>query len=304
MIYKIGLILVLAINSFFPGYHLAEHYNHKINGTATAQVSTTQQKVATSWETDISAEPTKEANGIFTPSGSASLSMDEETGTILASANKNAQVPIASLTKLMTAYLTLKEQNLNSIVTVPALNIPTGYSVVGLKQGEKLSILSLLKGLLINSGADAAQTLAIDASGSGQGFVVKMNQAASSLGLKNTKYSNPIGIDDPNNYSSATDLASLTRVLLLNKVFRDIVQTKSATIYTTDGTALPLLNTNQLLGNGIIGVKTGNTTDAGGCLIALYQSGNHQILTVLLGSSDRFGQTAQYLSWINSSFSW
>ena len=302
--YKLFLGLFLVLNHFFPGSNLVATFNHQIDNYHYRTVIATTTPPTSSWDIKIFPDPTKEGINNFLPSSSASLAMDENTGLVIAANNKDARLPIASLTKLMTAYVILKEQNLNNIITVQTLDTRVGDSLAGLSTGEKLTVLSVLKGLLINSGSDAALTLAINSSGSEQSFVVKMNQAAADLGLKNTKYANPVGWDDVNNYSSASDLASLTRVLLLNKTFRDIVQTKNTTIYTTAGIPIPLVSTNILLGNGIVGVKTGNTNEAGECLIALYQSSNHQILTIILGSNDRFGQTLDYLGWINSSFLW
>jgi D-alanyl-D-alanine carboxypeptidase len=232
--------------------------------------------------------------------------VDLATNKVLTSKDSDKRLQIASVTKLMTAYVILKEEsNLNRVITVPPLTGQPDDAVMGLATGDEVTIRTLLDGLLINSGADAAQTLAIANAGSVEAFVAKMNTAAQSLNLTNTHFANPVGWDDQNNYSSAKDLTELTRILLRNQIFSAIVSTKNMTVTTSTGRAIPLSTTNQLLyESGYLGVKTGFTNGADECLISLYREGDNEILTAVLGSSARFVETDSIKGWILSHFSW
>lgn len=252
------------------------------------------------------AAPTKLTAENFTASAKASYSLDLDTNTELNIKNADEKLQIASLTKLMTAYVVLKDStDLDQTVTVPNYNLHYADAVAGISAGEHLSKRDLLTAMLINSGSDAAQALAIIDSGDLDQFVKKMNSAAETLALANTHFVNPVGWDDANNYSSAHDVATLTRVLLGNEFFKETVGTKSKVIYTTAGRPIQLTTTNQLLGvNGYAGVKTGYTEGAGECLVSLEKTDTHEVLTVVLGSPDRFGETVSTNTWTNSHFLW
>jgi D-alanyl-D-alanine carboxypeptidase len=239
-------------------------------------------------------------------SAQAVYSIDLASDETLTSKDIDKRLQIASLTKLMTAYVILSEEkDLNKIMTVPALHPEEGDSVAGLVAGDRLTVLALLNGLLITSGSDAAQTLAVNNAGSQEAFVAKMNAAAATLNLKNTHFANPVGWDDSNNYSSARDITELTRILLRNKTFAEITGTKSKVITTESGRSLPLSTTNQLLyAPGYTGVKTGFTNGAGECLVSLYNGDKGQILTTVIGSSNRFLETDTIKGWILDHFSW
>lgn len=307
--YKTLLVIALIANSFWPGVNLPEKLNQQIDSldkntkerTNNDQFSTPVKE----WGVKVHPSPTKNTLLAFTPSAEASYSLDLASAKELSAKNSQTKLPIASLTKLMTAYIVLKENTLNQIQTVPKFETRAGDSLAGINPGERITTISLLRGLLINSGNDAAQALAVTNAGSISAFVNKMNQNAEDLNLTETHYTNPVGWDSVNNYSSAKDTATLARILLNNKVFREITSTKETTIYTTGGRAIYLTNTNALLGtNGFVGIKTGRTTIAGECLVALNRFNGHEVLTVIIGSTDRFGQTANFLDWIKGSFLW
>jgi len=235
----------------------------------------------------------------------AVLAIDLDSNNILFDKNKDTKLSIASLTKLMTAFIILKENNPNEIVQVPILNNHQDDSTMGIIEGEKISIYNLLCGLLINSGSDSAQTLAIQNAGSIDAFVVKMNNYSEELGLNNTNFSNPVGWDDENNYSSANDIANLTKILLRNTNFKDIIKNKYKTVYTEEGRAINLTNTNKLLdGTSFLGVKTGYTFGAGECLVSLNKQDSKETLTVVIGSSNRFSETQILKEWIYNTYSW
>jgi len=237
----------------------------------------------------------------------AGYALDLTSNTILYSENEHDKLPIASLTKLMTAYIILEEEELDSIVTVSTNAANTEGSSAWLASGETINVESLLYGLLIQSGNDCAVALAEFNAGSEENFVAKMNQKAKQLELNETYFTSASGLDDQG-YSTAKDLAFLSMYLLKNEFIRNITSLSSATVTGTDGYPTHnLTSTNQLLGSylNVKGLKTGKTGAAGECLITVAEnSQNHEILTVILGSEDRFGETKLLLDWLYNSYIW
>jgi len=300
MILSILMIASLATNST----GLIENFNMKVNGFY--QVKPAEEKAAVAdWQAEANPLGALGKGKDFSTDAKAAYALDLSNGQVMHKKNENGRLQVASLTKMMTAYIILKEQPLDKEVLVPPYAVRSDDSLAGIKPGETLKIRDLLKGLLINSGSDAAQALAITDAGSNDAFAKKMNEAALGLNLKNTHFDNPVGWDSANNYSSAKDLSILARVLLNNKFFAETVAKKYASIATKGGRTINLVNTNLLLnGKDIIGVKTGYTITAGECLVDLKTFGNHRFLTVVIGSNDRFGQTRSFLDWIQSRFLW
>lgn len=238
----------------------------------------------------------------------AGLIMDYDTSLILYAKNMDTPLPMASLTKIMTAVLILDHHDPSEVVTVQS-NFGTVEGVkISLQKGEKLTVDDLLKALLIPSAGDAAMALAEFHSGTVEKFVAQMNERAHSLNLFHTHFINPIGLDADNHYSSAYDLAVLTKYALHFKEFRNIVKLKSASITSIDsGMVRTLSSTNYLLGSylDILGVKTGTTDAAGESLINLAQNdGGHRVIAVLLNSPDRFQENKSMIDWAFRSFEW
>lgn len=237
----------------------------------------------------------------------AAYALDITSNTILYTKDEHDSHPIASLTKLMTAYIILEEENLDDVVTVSRNATTQEGSKMWLGTGETITVESLLYGLLIQSGNDAATALAEFNAGSEENFVEKMNQKAKLLNLNETYFTSASGIDDQG-YSTAQDLARLSMYLLKNDFIRNITSLTSATVTGTDGYPTHnLTSTNELLGSylNVKGLKTGKTGGAGECLIAVGEnSAGHEILTVMLGSDDRFGETKLLLDWIYNSYIW
>jgi len=295
------LLATILLGQLAPNGHLLTQVTNKLRlapaATATKEVPKQTGAIIT--------RPTKKIMEDYTASAQSVYSIDLDSNATLASKDTDKRLQIASLTKLMTAYVILREDKLDTIYTVPTLNPQSGDALMGINTGERLSVRSLLYGLLINSGSDAAQTLAVGSSGSVDAFVSKMNDAASELKLANTHFANPVGWDDRDNYSSAKDLTELTRVLLRSETFAEIVKTKSKIVVTESGRQIPLTTTNQLLYNaGFAGVKTGYTYGAGECLVSLYLDGKTHILTTVIGSAARFAETESIKGWILNHFSW
>jgi serine-type D-Ala-D-Ala carboxypeptidase (penicillin-binding protein 5/6) len=231
---------------------------------------------------------------------------DLTTGTILYQKNANARVPIASTTKIMTALVANSYFKPNSTLLVNQGGLIEG-SRVGLTPGESLNFRSLLYGMLLNSGNDAAFTIAENYQNGVAGFVKAMNDQATKLKLTNTHFDNPAGFDSVNHYSSAADLAIITEEALKVPELSKVFATKDTQIFTLDKKHnFKLQNLNRLLSDvkGMLGVKTGYTDLAKENLVGLVDRDNHRILTVVLGSDDRFAETTNLIEWAYSNFIW
>ena len=206
--------------------------------------------------------------------------IDGRTGQTLYEKNADRRALIASTTKIMTGLLVCEAGEADRRVTVPAAAVGLEGSSMYLKRGETLTRQDLLYGMMLHSGNDAALTLAISVSGSEQAFVRQMNLRAQALGLRQTHFANPHGLDSGENYSSARDLAALTQAALQNQQFRTVVGTKTITC-----AGRTLTNHNKLLWryDGCIGVKTGYTRHAGRILVSAAERGESQLIAVRLG---------------------
>jgi D-alanyl-D-alanine carboxypeptidase len=231
-------------------------------------------------------------------SASGVLLVDVQSGEELFARSAGVARPMASLTKIMTALLTLESSSsLDSLVTTPQIVTQVGGSTIGLVPGEKMTTSSLLLALLLPSANDSAFTLA-SKDGSITAFVKRMNRRAKELGLHSTHFQNPAGLDDSQQYSTPRDLARLTLTALRNPYFRAIVETKTSSIQSNQGKVYSLRNTNELLhfNEHVFGVKTGTTNAAGECLIVLFEESDRQYLIVLLGSKERYTDALTLLS--------
>ncbi len=239
-------------------------------------------------------------------SARAVLIKDLATSTTLYQKDAGISLPVASTTKIMTALVASEYFKQNSVLTVGS-SANTPGSKVGLVSGENLTFRALLYGLLLNSGNDAAYTLAENYPGKILGFVSAMNKKALELGLVNTHFDNPAGFDSPNHYSSAEDLSKITEEALKNYQLAKIFATKETSIVSLNKKYThQLFNLNKLLSsvNGVLGVKTGTTEGAKESLVTLVERKGHKILLVLLGSDDRFGETTKLIDWTYTNFSW
>jgi serine-type D-Ala-D-Ala carboxypeptidase (penicillin-binding protein 5/6) len=208
---------------------------------------------------------------------------------------------MASTTKLMTAYLALHRLPLEKLVTAPAYHPIAGESLLGLEAGERVTVRDLLYGLLLPSGNDAALALADGVAGSEQAFVGEMNREARRLGLDDTSYANPIGLDASTNYTSPRDLADLTLALRRDELFRKIVDTPQITLETGDHPRT-ITNRNTLLmaHSWVNGVKTGYTPEAGNVLVATGTRKGVTLLSVVMGEpteADRDGDSLALLDY-------
>jgi D-alanyl-D-alanine carboxypeptidase (penicillin-binding protein 5/6) len=234
--------------------------------------------------------------------------LDNNTSQLLYAKEKDKRLPMASLAKLMTAWIVLKDDKLDDPVLIKdsSTKIATEESQMGLIPGDKIKARDLLYGLLIYSANDAAKALATYKAGSEDKFIKKMNDEAAELGLKNTHFTSVSGIDNPNQYSSAYDLALLTRCAVNNPLFLQMINTKDYNFVSGNGTNYVLTNTDELLGTDprIIGGKTGSTDQAGRCFLSLASQNDHKVVTVVMNCPDRFGETKNLLDWTYNSYTW
>ena len=229
---------------------------------------------------------------------------DRISKSMIIGKNEDVKSAMASTTKIMTTIVILEKADLNEKVTVSAKAGVTGGSRLGLKRGDKASVRDLLYGLMLRSGNDAAVALAEHVGGSVKGFAELMNEKAIELGLTNTHFVTPHGLDDANHYTTALELAKLTDYAMDNETFAKIVGTKSTTIYINNQSR-QINNTNELLGvlNGVVGVKTGFTNNAGRCLVTETKRNNMDIITIVLGADTKKDRTKDSVNLIEYTFS-
>ena len=216
------------------------------------------------------------------------LVFDRASKNILFEKNGLKQVPMASTTKIMTSIVVLENADLTDVVTVDKKAAGTGGSRLGLKTNDKITVHDLLYGLMLKSGNDAAVALAIHVGKSVEGFAEMMNKTAKEMGLVNSHFVTPHGLDAKGHYTTAYELACMADYALQNPKFKEIVSTKTYNV-TINNQPRVISNTNELLGNldGVYGVKTGFTNGANRCLVTACKRGNIDIITVVLGADTK-----------------
>jgi D-alanyl-D-alanine carboxypeptidase len=236
----------------------------------------------------------------FSPglAGAAAVLVDADTGRVLWARHAHERRHVASTTKIMTALLALRQLDPNDLVTVDK-SVPRVPLVrEGLRAGERVKAWKLFYSMLLFSGNDDALALAIAAAGDKWTFIREMNAEADRLGLRDTHFSSPSGVKDADNYSSAWDLAALTRVAMRNERFRQIVRTPVKHVKWSAPTYAKIyVNNNRLLRTyrGADGVKTGYTHKAGPCLVASATRGDTSLIAVVLDSTDMYGDATRLL---------
>lgn len=230
-------------------------------------------------------------SGASEPSVSAQSAMliDSDSGTVLFSKSPDIPLPMASTTKIMTAVVIIETCDLDAIVNIPSEAVGIEGSSIYLCANERLTVRQLLYALLLSSANDAATALAIFAAGSVEKFASKMNATAERLGLYDSHFDNPHGLDSKDHYTTARDLAKLTSYALTLREFEDIVSTYKESIPSADLQGVRvLINHNKLLKtySGCIGVKTGFTKKSGRCLVSAAKNNGITLIAVTLNASD------------------
>jgi D-alanyl-D-alanine carboxypeptidase (penicillin-binding protein 5/6) len=227
----------------------------------------------------------------------AAIVMEASTGDILYAKNPDQHRAIASTTKLMTVYVALQRDDLDDVFSAPAYHVSTAESLIGLRAGERMSVRDLLRACLLPSANDAAATIAIGTLGSTKAFVAEMNRQAKLLGLNDTHFTTPVGLDTPGNYSTARDLARLAIKLRGFEFFRRTTDLPSATL-RSGSHKRTVFNRNLLVRRVPVvnGVKTGHTNTAGYVLVGSATRDGVTVITVALGDLTEGSRDADSLA--------
>ena len=231
--------------------------------------------------------------------------IDPADGELLAAHDAARSYPVASTTKLMTAFVARQRLGLDEKVVAPVYSpVSSAESLLGLIEGERITTRDLLYGLILASGNDAAVALADATSGSVDAFVAQMNRTARRLGLDDTSYGNPIGLDQPDNYSSAADLVDLAAKLREDRVFRQIFDAPEAVLESGAKTR-QIVNRNNLVRTVpfVDGVKTGYTIGAGNVLVASGSRRGISLISAVLGAPSEAARDAGSLELLEYGFS-
>lgn len=232
----------------------------------------------------------------------AAVTYDGAKDTFLFEKNPSLKLSPASTTKMMTALIAIDNLPLDKEIVVSSACATQVGNKVGFLEGEILTVESLLYGLLVPSGNDAACVLGY----SQPDFIALMNKKARDLGLKDTSFSNPVGLDsNGDHYTTAKDLSKIAWEALKNPLFRKFIGTREVVIYSIDGKIKhSLFTTNTLLYSfpGTTGVKTGWTEDAGGCFVLSHVKNGRELVTVVLASDDRLNEAMRLTEWAEENF--
>ncbi len=227
----------------------------------------------------------------------AAIVVEPATRDVVVSRNADQRRPVASATKLMTALVAIEQASLDDVMTAVDYDAAPAESVINLRRGERMTVRDLLAGLLLGSANDAAATLAVRVAGSRTAFVRLMNRRARSLGLRNTRFANPIGLDQPGNYSSASDLVKLSLILRERPFFRRLLD-RPRTVLQSGSHRRVVVNRNTLVQSFpfVNGVKTGHTAGAGYVLIGSATRAGVTVLSAVLGDPTESARNADTLA--------
>ncbi len=230
-------------------------------------------------------------------SAKSAIVIDADTGEIIYGKNESEKLPMASTTKIMSTLIVLEQDNLDEEFIVDSDAIKVEGSSMGLKEGYRTTLKELCYGMMLPSGNDAANAAAVRVSGSVSEFVKLMNERAEEIGLKNTHFVTPSGLDDytDDHYSTAYDMAILMKAALKNEMFKEIIGTKKMNIDFGNGNSNYLVNSNKLWSycDGIIGGKTGFTDKAKRCLVSACERDNTTLVCVTLNAPDDWNDQTQ-----------
>ncbi len=225
----------------------------------------------------------------MTVSAKAAVLICADNGEVVFEKNAHEKLSMASTTKIMTALITIEQCCPERVVVVSENAIKVEGTSMGLKKGDKVNYYSLVCGMLLSSGNDAANVAATDISGSIEEFAVLMNERAKKLGMNDTSFVTPSGLDAKDHYSTAYDMALLSSFAIKNETFREICSSKSKTVsFGNPETEHTLYNHNKLLGSveGVFGVKTGFTKKSGRCLVSACERNGITLICVTLNDPD------------------
>ncbi|HVQ44929.1 MAG TPA: serine hydrolase [Candidatus Saccharimonadia bacterium] len=236
----------------------------------------------------------------------SAFAIDRDTATVLYAQNSGAHRPIASVTKLITALVILSRHDPTETITLPKLpDYPPEAETIGLVSGDTFTLQQILEAALVPSANDAADAMAIWDAGSVAKFTTRMNAKMAEWGISDTHFASASGLQDSGNYASAAALAKMAGLALHNPTIVSIINNPNMTIASRQGRTYTAASTNELLDSGgFYGIKTGYTLAAGECFVGLTRIKGHEIITVVLGSDDRFGSTVILTNWIARTWQW
>ena len=236
-------------------------------------------------------------------SAKGAIIMDADSKVVLYSKNPELRFSTASTTKIMTALTALDYFKLNDVLTVKQAT--NEGSVLGLYEGEQLTFESLLYAMLLPSANDAALAISQNYPEGEENFIVKMNSKAQDFKLYNTHYSDTAGLLDTGDYTTPFDLARLASFAIKNDTLRKVVATREKVIYGLSGQVYEVANLNKLLGvDGVTGIKTGYTEEAGQVLVTSKEEKGKTIIIVVMGSEDRFSDTQKLLDLVSNNLTY
>lgn len=236
----------------------------------------------------------------------SAIVIDVQSASILYAKNPDERLLPASTTKIMTALVALNHYPLENTITIKQADRAIGQTM-NLVPGEEISVESLLYGLLLESGNDAAFALAENYPGGYTGFVGAMNRMAQRLHMTDTQFRNVSGIEQSGHYTTVRDLARLAVIAIQQSIFSKIVSTRETVVTSADGKIVHrLLNKNELLGTvpGTRGIKTGWTEHAGECLVTYTIRDGNEVIVAILGSEDRFKESSLLIEWVYRAHTW
>ncbi|HSX02445.1 MAG TPA: hypothetical protein VLI05_03990 [Candidatus Saccharimonadia bacterium] len=303
---SLALMLALALQLTGLWAHLPastrQHLANQAVGSppAAAAPATTSAIISPALPIHLGTEP-------FAPDPHTSvLALDRTTAAPLFAQNATKQRPIASVTKMITTLVILSRHSPTELVTIAKLPAYTSDDdTIGLQPGETYRLGDLVRAALIPSANDAADTLALYDSGSTTKFAAQMNLKLAAWGITGAHFTNPSGLQDTGNYATAEALGKVALLALQNPFIAQTVRQSSVSFTSTAGRTLTATSTNDLLATGqFYGIKTGYTLAAGECFVGLAHLDGHDVITVVLGSSDRFGETQTLVNWIKRNYQW
>ena len=295
-----ALLVVMQLTGLAPS-----SWTNAVAGLAARHATATLERPAVVNYQPV-AMPVQTAPRRLSLSAASVYAVDADTGQVLYQQNADQKRPIASITKLVTALVIVRRHVPDEVITVPTLPAyDPADSRLGLVSGQRLTVEALLEAMLIPSADDAADSLAIADSGTDTAFSAKMNQLVTDWGISDTHFASPSGLVDTGNYTTAQSLAKLASLALANPLVAHITSTPTTTIKTTTGTTFTVVTTNDLLREGVVsGIKTGYTPAAGQSLVGLARVDGHSVVTVILGSTDRFGDTTTLINYCKETYQW
>lgn len=297
LVLAIPLVGILALS--FYKIKLLEHQESENNNSYVYSSKTAQK--------NFPPIPVLRAGGINSPDLTAEsvLVIDVNSGVSLYEKNPDEKLLPASTTKIITALVALDHYKLNDVIKVGKMDV-VGQKM-GLVEHEEITVEDLISGMMIYSANDAAEALANAFPGGRELFVDAMNDKARQLNLDNTLFTNPSGLDGLGLKTTARDLARESVVAMQIPFFKQVVGTKEKLVTSVDGIYKhKLTNINELVGEvpGVLGIKTGWTENAKENLVSYVERDGHEVVFVVLKSSDRFGETKSLIEWVYGNFEW